>query len=79
MQQQATGEMWRRAPRGSDVPAVQAYVGPLPIGMHGVEFTTDVLPDSGSPPGQAYWPRPGVAVEDEFAKIQCTITRNTQT
>lgn len=80
-QQQATGEMWGRAPRGSDVPAVQAYVGPLPFGIRGVEFTTDVLPDPGSPPGQAYWrgPRPGVVVEDEFAKIRCMITKNAQT
>lgn len=78
--QAASGELWGRPPRGSDIPAAQAYVGPLPPGARGTEFTTATPPDPGSPPGQAYWrgPRPGVRVEGGIAKIAIVVTRQTQ-
>ena len=78
--QQEAGEIWGTAPRSSDIPAVQAYDGPLPAGVRGVEFYTDVSPDPGMPPRMVYWrgPRAGVRVEDGYAKICCVVTQNTQ-
>jgi hypothetical protein len=78
--QQQSGELWGRAARWSDIPKVKAYVGPLPEGAEGIEFTTGVPPDPGVPPGRAEWtgPRPGVIVEAEWAKIHIVITKNTQ-
>jgi hypothetical protein len=38
-------EIWGRPARGSDQPKVKAYLGSLPIGKRGIEFTTDVEPD----------------------------------
>jgi RHS repeat-associated protein len=71
-QQVESGEVWGRPPRGSDIPKVQAYDGPLPAGRRGIEFTTDVPPDPRGIPGQPTWagPRPGVRVEGDFAKIK---------
>jgi len=79
-QQVSSGEVWGRAPRGSDIPKVQAYEGPLPEGARGIEFTTDVTPDPYGIPGQPEWsgPRPGVRVEDEFAKICATSISTSQ-
>ena len=90
-QQSSPQEIWGKARRGSDIPQVQAYTGPLPTNENGIEFITNVKPDDGSPPGQARWtgPRNGVVVAvdnnssssgvgDDFAKIQVTITKNTQ-
>lgn len=78
--QEASGEMWGAAPRWGGFPAVQAYTRRLQPGERGVEFETDVPPDPGSPPGQAHWrgPRPGVRLEDGYAKIKVRIVRNTQ-
>ena len=80
--QQTSQEIWGKARRGSDIPQVQTYTGPLPSNENGIEFTTTVKPDDGSPPGQARWtgPRDGVIIDndDEFAKIKVTITKNTQ-
>jgi RHS repeat-associated protein len=78
--QETSGEIWGRAPRGSDIPKVQAYAGPLPPGARGIEFTTSVAPDPYGMPHLPTWsgPRPGVRVENDFAKIACTVTRNTQ-
>jgi hypothetical protein len=49
--------IWGR-PRGnffaSVIPCVKAWDGPLPEGVAGVEFFTDVEPDTGSAPN---WPR----------------------
>jgi len=75
--QQASQEMWGNPPRGSDIPAVQAYIGSLPAGKEGIEFETDIPPDDWNPPGQAYWrgPRPGVAVDQDVAKIKVRIIR----
>jgi hypothetical protein len=50
--QMQSQEMWGRARRGSDIPQVQAYTGPLPRGAKGIEFTTHVAPDPQQPPGQ---------------------------
>jgi RHS repeat-associated protein len=78
--QELTGEIWGRAPRGSNFPTVQAYKGTLPIAARGIEFTTPVAPDPGSPPGRANWrgPRPGVTVKNDFAIIKVVVTKNTQ-
>ena len=74
-------EIWGRPRRGSDIPQVQSYVGPLPPGERGIEFYTHVPPDRDVAPGQARWtgPRPGVTILDDFARISVVITKNTQT
>lgn len=36
--QQASGEIWGKADRGSSFPSVDAWVGPLPKGKPGIEF-----------------------------------------
>ncbi len=53
--QEEAGEIWGREARGGNRPKVKAYVGPLPNRVSGIEFETDVPPDRGCPPGQAYW------------------------
>jgi hypothetical protein len=55
--------------------------GDCQTARRGIEFTTDVPPDRGSPPGQAVWsgPRPGVTVEGDYAEIRVHITKNMQT
>jgi hypothetical protein len=79
-QQHETGEIWGSQARGGDKPKVKAYVGELPSGRIGVEFTTDTAPDLGCPPGQALWtgPRDGVEVGDNYAKIRVVVTKNMQ-
>ena len=78
--QQQTGELWGFPPRGSDIPKVKAYTGPLPSGRRGIEFTTPVPPDSSCPPGYAFWSgqRAGVIVDGNRAKIQIEVVRNAQ-
>ena len=83
--QQRTGEIWGSYNRDmmggrSPFPSVNAYVGPLPDGDKGIEFTTDVPPDRNTPPSFARWtgPRDGVIIEGDYAKIKATIIRNTQ-
>lgn len=78
--QERSLEVWGRAPLASEIPTVQAYRGPLPDGKRGVEFETDVPPDRWTPPLQANWsgPRPGVRVEDGFARIEVKWPRNHQ-
>jgi hypothetical protein len=65
---------------GSSSARVRAYIGPLPKGARGVEFDTDVLPDDGSPPGEARWtgPRLGIVVEDGVAKLSAQRVENRQ-
>ena len=79
-QQERSGEIWGRIARVGIVPCVKAYRGPLPAGVRGVEFETDIEPDRGGPPGIATWsgPRPGVVVDGDYAKIRVTIRRNEQ-
>jgi hypothetical protein len=61
------------------IPRVKAYVGPLPPDRPGIEFTTSVEPDRGSPPGQVSWSegRPGVLTLDpnELVAIPVTILK----
>ncbi len=59
------------------IPAVQAYAAPLPPGQKGIEFTTVVAPDPGSPPGLAYWRsgQIGVALVGNHAEIAATVTK----
>lgn len=72
-----SGELWGRPNRGSDFPSVDAWVGELPAGRHGIEFWTDVPPSPGSPPDRVRWrgPRAGVSIEGGWAKIRATITK----
>jgi len=80
MAQQKSGELWGFPARGSDVPKVKAYAGPLPAEMRGIEFSTEVPPDTSCPPGYALWsgPRAGVIVEGNRAKIRIEVLRNAQ-
>jgi hypothetical protein len=73
-------EIWGKTPRTGYLPKVQAYLGSLPSDVRGIEFTTDIEPDPGCPPRQAFWSgeREGVRLEDGFAKIAVTIIRCTQ-
>ncbi|WP_299416116.1 hypothetical protein [Acaryochloris sp. IP29b_bin.148] len=54
-------------------------MGSLPTGARGIEFTTDIERDPGSPPGHAYWsgPRTGVKLQGDFAipKVLTIINR----
>jgi len=107
-QQQASGELWGRPQKYSDIPQVQAYDGPLPqwppdrwkqlpgkVGDDvsvdddriaaaeweaGVKLITTTPPNGDAAPGHVRWmgPREGVMVEDGYAKIHVTITKNTQ-
>lgn len=75
-----SGELWGQPAQNifrSDIPKVKAYLGPLPEGASGVEFTADVAPDPGSVPGKPTWsgPRPGVEVEGDFARIKITVLK----
>ena len=70
-------EIWGKPPRNiyqSDIPKVKAYTKDLPgiEEKEGIKFTTEILPDSSSPPGQAYWSgeREGIRIEDGYAKIK---------
>jgi hypothetical protein len=81
--QQETLEIWGFPPQNiyqSDIPKVKAYKGKLPEGRRGIEFTTDILPDSGCRPGDPRWsgPRAGVIVEDGCAKIKVLTVTNYQ-
>jgi len=68
-------EIWGKAPNNvykSDIPKVKAFIGKLPKGKKGIEFTTDVPPDPNTPPYLATWSgnRPGVKTQDEYAKLK---------
>ncbi len=75
-------EIWGKATKNvyqSDIPKVKAYVGKIPKGKAGIEFTTDVTPDPNTPPHLATWSgnRPGVRTEEDYAKLKVlTITRH---
>jgi hypothetical protein len=84
-QQQSSGEVWGSYNRDmmggrSPFPSVDAFPGPLPEGERGIEFTTDVPRDNGTPSRVVRWtgPRAGVIVEGDYAKISVVITKNTQ-
>jgi len=79
-EQERANEIWGQVARGGAWPKVKAYIGALPTSADGVEFETDIPPDAGCPPGQAFWsgPRSGVVVEGDYAKIKVRVTKNTQ-
>lgn len=71
----ASLEIWGRSAHNvyqSDIPKVKAFVGRLPQGKQGIEFTTDLPPDPNTPPYLATWSgnRPGVRTEDGYAKLK---------
>ena len=83
---QQSGELHGKAPGNtyqSSLPAVKAFMGPLPAGMSGYEFVTPAVPSSGSPgvnrgTGQVNWhaDSPGARqVDDETVAIPVTVTR----
>lgn len=61
------------------VPQVKAWDGPLPDGIDGFEFYTEVEPDPGCAPGWPQWSdgRPGVVVVewDEVVAISVIVTK----
>ncbi|MDJ0897736.1 MAG: hypothetical protein QNJ55_02915 [Xenococcus sp. MO_188.B8] len=75
-------EIWGKAAQNvfqSDIPKVKAYVGKIPEGKKGIEFTTNIPPDPNTPPHLAYWSgnREGVKTEGGYAKLKVlTITRH---
>lgn len=56
----------------SNIPKVKAFVGNLPQGQKGLEFTTNIAPDPNTPPYLATWSgnRPGVKTENGYAKLK---------
>ena len=77
-------EIWGMAPKNifqSDIPKVKAYDGKLPPGAMGIEFETDVRPDSGHVPGKPTWSakpkRAGIESDGDYAKIKVHILRQT--
>jgi hypothetical protein len=82
--QAASGEAWGYPTRYGREPVVQAHDGPLPAGMAGIEFETDVDPDHGSAPGWPRWTRhnrSGRIVErrdangNDYAALPIRVTR----
>ena len=76
-----TGQLRGRAPRWSDLPAAQAYEGPLPEGARGIEFRTRIRPDAGGVPGYPRWSHGTdgvIRVDEDFAGIPVEVLRNTQ-
>ena len=76
-----SGLIWGRPPGNfyaGLIPCVQAWEGPLPEGMVGVEFYTDVEPDPWSPPRSPEWSegRPGVLIleRNELVAIPVLVT-----
>lgn len=75
-------EIWGKAAQNvyqSDIPKVKAYVGRIPRGKEGIEFTTDIPPDPNTPPHLATWSgnRAGVRTENGYAKLKVlTINRH---
>ena len=77
----ASGVIWGK-PRGNFfagvVPCVKAWEGPLPEGVVGVEFFTDVEPDPWSVPKSPEWSqgRSGVLTleKDELVAIAVVVT-----
>lgn len=68
-------EIWGQPARNfyqSSIPKVKAFVGNLPPGKKGLEFTTNVPPDPNTPPYLATWSgeRPGITTENGYAKLK---------
>jgi len=80
LKQQASGEIWGKPARGSNIPCVKAYFGGLPPHQPGVEFTTPVAHDPRySTPLEARWYypyTPGVSLNLlGYAVIPATVTK----
>lgn len=78
--QEESLEIWGKPARFSDIPKVKAYRGSLPPNTRGIEFTTDMEPDTDTPPHFAFWsgPRLGVRVEGEYAMLRVLTLENHQ-
>jgi len=68
--QARTGELWGKPAVWSIIPAAKAYMGPLPPGQSGLEFTTHVAPASPNVPAgcDVYWYAgltPGTKMNDQ--------------
>ena len=82
LQQVASGEIWGRPARGSNIPSVKAYRNTLPAGERGIQFTTEIAPHVGSgTPYEARWyypNTPGVLLRhksnEDFAAITADVT-----
>ncbi len=77
----STNQLWGRRRQNffaGLIPVVKAWEGPLPEGVVGVEFYTDVAPDPGSAPGWPEWTqgRDGVIIleQDELVAIPVIVT-----
>jgi hypothetical protein len=74
-----TGKVGGRPAWHSDIPKVKAFLGPLPPNRPGIEFTANIAPDRGCPPGYAYWSEGRADVEvlepNELVAIAVTITK----
>lgn len=80
-QQEHGGLICGKAARGSQIPSVKAYIGPLPVGTRGVEFVTVVRPHALTHPTLVQWYQndPGVIDGNPgFVCIPVSITLNTQ-
>lgn len=76
-----SGEIWGKPPGNfyaGLIPCVKAWNGPLPDGIIGYEFYTDIEPDPWSPPQSPEWSegRPGVIVRvaRELVAIPVVVT-----
>lgn len=74
-------EIWGKAARGSSLPSVKAYLGPLPANTAGIEFETDIAPHVGSVPQVPKWylgrcpAVHSVPGYPDFCKMQVTMTK----
>jgi hypothetical protein len=69
LKQQMTGEIWGGVGRYSYFPTVRAYMGSLPPGARGIQFTCNLPPDPH--PVYAYWRgnSPGLSIRGEYAVL----------
>lgn len=80
--QEKSQELWGRPARGSNIPSVKAYRGPLPAAQRGIDIETDLAPEKGSgTPHEARWyypMTPGTFLRTvngtDFAAIKAKIT-----
>jgi hypothetical protein len=80
LKQQASGEIWGKPARGSNIPCVKAYFGGLPPLQQGIEFHTSIPHDPRfSTPFEARWYHPhtsGVKLNAQgYAVIPATVIR----
>ncbi len=75
------GQGQRQVGGGRGIPVVQAYNGPLPAGVRGIEFMTPIRPAAGSRPGAVNWYRNNEGVDDvdiDWVSIPVNVTKTTQ-